>query len=111
MYLNDKFYVIEKMAHLIELKKTGTADEFAAKLRISRSQLFIELNRMKSLDVDVTFNRSIKSFVFSGNKKIVVREPIVIVDQETLFSVQGGSFYTKNISVHFSGRKKLNFAI
>lgn len=72
MYLNEKFYVIEKMTRLIELKKTGTSDEFAAKLRISRSQLFIELNKMKSLGVDVTFNRSIKSFVFSGRKKIVV---------------------------------------
>lgn len=111
MYLNKKFYIIEKMTRLIELKKTGTADEFAAKLRISRSQLFIELARMKSLNVDVSFNRSIKSFVFSGRKKIVVREPIVVVDQETLISVQGGSFYTKNTSVHFSGRKKLTFAV
>ncbi|MBN1769355.1 MAG: hypothetical protein JXR50_07670 [Prolixibacteraceae bacterium] len=110
MYLNNKYYVIEKMTRLIELKKTGTADEFASKLRISRSQLFIELNRMKSMDVDVTFNRSIKSYVFSGNKKIVVREPIVIVDQQDLLSVQGGS-YTKIAPVHFSGRKKLTFAI
>jgi hypothetical protein len=111
MYLNDKFYVIEKMTRLIEYKTTGTSDEFAAKLGISRSQLFIELSKLKSMDADITFNRVIKSYVFSGSKKIVVREPIVVVDQETLYSAQGGSFYTKNTSVHFSGRKKLTFAI
>jgi hypothetical protein len=65
---------------------------------------------MKSLDVDVTFNRSIKSFVFSGKKRIVVREPIVVIDQQDLLSVQGGS-YTKIAPVHFSGRKELTFVI
>jgi hypothetical protein len=95
MYLNDKFYVIEKMTRLIEFKATGTSDEFAAKLGISRSQLFIELSRLKSMDADITFNRVIKSYVFSGSKKIVVREPIVVVNQGNHFELYAkeGKYY------------------
>ncbi|MBN1925096.1 MAG: hypothetical protein JW798_04605 [Prolixibacteraceae bacterium] len=108
MKLNEKLYVIEKMTRLIKHEKTGNSSEFAQKLGISRSQLFIEIDELKSRDVDIAFDRSINSFVFSGAKRIEFREPILIVDNSDMNMINGG-FSHKNCSVHFSGLYSPNF--
>ncbi len=46
MNLNEKCYRINKMVELIELEVTGNALEFAEKLGISRSQLFVEIDKI-----------------------------------------------------------------
>lgn len=109
MKLSNKLYVIEKMTHLIDWEITGNSVEFAEKLGISRSQLFIELDELKCLDVDITYSRSKKSFVFSGDKKIKFREPILVVARDVLATYNGGS-KVKFDSVHFSGRNTFNLA-
>lgn len=111
MNLNEKCYRINKMVELIELRETGCAFEFAEKLGISRSQLFIEIENLKSLDVDIRFDRTIKSFVFKGNKRVIIREPIVVVEKNSLSSIYGGAFLVKTRSVLFSGRKTPIFAL
>lgn len=55
MKMHDKLYVIERMIHLIDCRITGNASVFATKLGISRSQLFIEIDELKSLDVDISY--------------------------------------------------------
>ncbi|MBN2167510.1 MAG: hypothetical protein JW717_14635 [Marinilabiliaceae bacterium] len=110
MSLNEKYYIIEKMVKLIELKITGNASEFAKQIGISRSQLFIEIEKLKSMDVEIYFDRSIRSFVFNGNKKVVVRKPILVVERNSLTSINGGYSSIKNLSVLFSGRNTHIFA-
>nr|HPR33170.1 hypothetical protein [Prolixibacteraceae bacterium] len=84
MKLNEKLYVIEKMTKLIKHEITGNANEFAQKLGISRSQLFVELEEFKSRDVAISYDRSINSFVFSGAKRIEFRDPILVVNNYDL---------------------------
>ena len=64
MKLNEKLYIIEKMTRLIELEKTGNSHTFAAKVGISRSQLFVEMDELRSRDVGISYNRCKNSFVF-----------------------------------------------
>lgn len=92
MKFHDKLYVIEKMTRLIEGESTGNATDFANNLGISRSQLFIEIDELKSLDVDITYNRSKNSFIFSGDKTVKVREPLLIIDRSNLKLLNGGFF-------------------
>ncbi|HKM94222.1 MAG TPA: hypothetical protein VJY41_11270 [Prolixibacteraceae bacterium] len=72
MTLNKKSYALKKMVQLIELGISGNATDFAEKLGMSRNQLFIEIEKFKSLDVEINFDRSIKSFVFTGNKRVII---------------------------------------
>ena len=108
MTLTKKCNVIKKLVHLINYEVTGNASVLAQRLGISRSQLFIEIETIKSYGVDIQFDRSKKSFVFSGQKKIIVREPIVITDREDLSTINAG-FFRKNRSVLFSGLYTTNF--
>ncbi|MGF7138630.1 hypothetical protein [Roseimarinus sediminis] len=91
MKLDKKIYVIEKMSKLIEIEKTGNAEEFAEKLGISRSQLFIELDDLKAFNVDIKYSRSKHSFVYTGNKRIITQAPILVVDRNTTLKIKGGS--------------------
>lgn len=91
MKLLDKLYVLEKMIRLIERERTGNATDLSNSLGISRSQLFIEIDELKSLDVDIHFNRAKNSYVFSGKKTIKVREPLLIIDRSEQRKVNGGN--------------------
>ena len=110
MKLNDKYYVIEKMVQLIDREKTGNSIEFSNKLGISRSQLFVDFDEFKSLGVEVCYDRSNRSFFFSGNKKLIVRKPILVVNNDELSLINGG-FFNKKSSVLFFGRYSFNLAI
>jgi biotin operon repressor len=92
MNLNKKKQRNKKASTLINYEVTGNASVLAQRLGISRSQLFIEIETIKSYGVDIQFDRSKKSFVFSGQKKIIVREPIVITDREDLSTINAGFF-------------------
>jgi hypothetical protein len=110
MKLNENAYVIEKMINLINFQRTGNPNEFSKKLGISRSHLYEVIDEFKSLDVDIQFERKRNTFVINGNKKIVVRIPIQVIDNEDLIKVDGG-FFQKFPSVLFSGRNELNLAL
>lgn len=108
MDLTKKCNVIKRLTHLIDYEITGNSSVLAKKLGISRSQLFIEIETIKSYGVDIQFNHSKKSYVFCGNKKIIVREPIVIIEKEDLSIITAG-FLRKNCPVLFSGLYATNF--
>lgn len=90
MKLLDKLYVIEKMIRLIEWERTGNANHLANTLGISRSQLYIEIEELKSMDVAIRFSRAKNSYVFSGNKTIKVRNPLLIIDRSEQKQINGG---------------------
>jgi hypothetical protein len=100
MKLLDKLYVIEKMIRLIEWERTGNATDLSNSLGISRSQLFIEIDELKSLDVDIHYSRAKNSYVFSGNKTIQVREPLLVIDRTEQKEVNGG-YRSKSTSIGY----------
>lgn len=108
MDLTKKCNVIKRLTHLIDYEITGNSSVLAKKLGISRSQLFIEIETIKSYGVDIQFNHSKRSYVFCGNKKIIVRDPIVIIEKEDLSIITAG-FLRKNCPVLFSGLYTTNF--
>jgi len=108
MDLTKKCNVIKRLTHLIDYEITGNSSVLAKKLGISRSQLFIEIETIKSYGVDIQFNHSKRSYVFCGNKKIIVRDPIVIIEKEDLSIITAG-FLSKNCPVLFSGLYTTNF--
>ena len=109
MKLNENAYLLQKMVNLIDTKRTGSPNELSKKLGISRSQIYNEIDELNSLGVDIKYSRKLNSFVFQGDKKIFVREPIVIVGNKNLTEINGGSFQ-KNVSVLFSGRNDIILA-
>ncbi len=90
MKINRDACLLKKMISLIISEKTGSPAEFSKELGISRSQLYIEIDELNSYDLGIRFSRKCNSFVISGNKRIIVREPILILDNECLSEICGG---------------------
>ena len=60
------------MDSLISMRATGTPEEFAGKLNISRSTLFELLQEMKSLGVDIRYSQWRGSYYYGDDRRIVI---------------------------------------
>jgi biotin operon repressor len=63
---------LKRMDDLIRRKATGCAEEFAAKLHISKSQLFQDLKEMKELGAQVEYCSIRKSYYYISDCRLVI---------------------------------------
>jgi hypothetical protein len=63
---------LKRMDDLIRRKATGCAEEFAAKLHISKSQLFQDLKEMKELGAQVEYCSIRKSYCYINDCRLIV---------------------------------------
>jgi hypothetical protein len=63
---------LKRMDDLIRRKATGCAEEFAAKLHISKSQLFQDLKEMKELGAQVEYCSIRESYYYINNCRLVI---------------------------------------
>jgi len=90
MKINQKAYQIGLMVNLIASKKTGSPNEFAQRLGISRSNLYQLIDEFNDMGVEIEYNRTLLSFYFTEEKMVKVQIPVVIIDRDELRSVKGG---------------------
>ncbi len=57
--------LIQRIDRLVRLQATGTGEELAYKLGVSKTKLYRILNTMKQLDAPIEYDYSIQSFVYS----------------------------------------------
>ncbi|WP_103068719.1 hypothetical protein [Aquimarina sediminis] len=57
--------LIERMDQLIRLQATGTPEDFAYRLRISKTKLYRILNIMKELNAPLKYDFTLQSFVYA----------------------------------------------
>lgn len=57
----EKLSLIERVDQLIRLKATGTADDLAKKLGISRRYVYLIIDMMKSMDAPIIYDISLLS--------------------------------------------------
>lgn len=56
--------MIERIDQLTRLQATGTPEEFASRLRISKTKLYRILDIMKKLNAPIEYDISIQSYVY-----------------------------------------------
>ncbi len=56
--------LIERIDRLIRMQATGSPDELAYKLGISKTKLYRVIKVMKQMDAPIEYNFSIQSFVY-----------------------------------------------
>ena len=57
---------------LISMMATGTPEEFAAKLGIKRSTLFLTLQEMKGMGVDIRYSYNRQSYYYADGMRIKI---------------------------------------
>ncbi len=57
--------LIQRIDQLVRLQATGSGEELACRLGISKTKLYRILNVMKQLDAPIEYDYTIQSFVYS----------------------------------------------
>ena len=73
MSLSKYIARLQRMDYLIALKATGPPDDFACKLRLSRSTLFETLQEMKNMGVDIRYSNTRASYYYADERRIIIR--------------------------------------
>lgn len=81
---------IEFLDSLIRRKATGNQSEFAKKARMSRSTLNEYLNEMKQLNFPIKFDRSINSYYYEHDGRLVKSFFEEIISKEEMKHYKGG---------------------
>ncbi len=55
---------LQQIDQLIRQKRTGNAKEFANKLGLSRRQVYYILEELKSMGLDIMYDRYVKSYIY-----------------------------------------------
>jgi hypothetical protein len=61
------------MDSLISMMATGTPEEFADKLGIRRSTLFLSLQEMREMGVDIKYSGIRQSYYYADNRRIKIK--------------------------------------
>jgi predicted DNA-binding transcriptional regulator YafY len=80
----------EKIDKLIRTRRTGTPDEFADRVGISRRQLYNYLDELRSYGVEISYSRVYYSFQYSNNKKLRVYFDCEEIERSKVNQVAGG---------------------
>ena len=71
------------MDSLISMKATGTPEEFAEKLGIRRSTLFVSLQEMREMGVDIKYSGLSQSYYYSDNRRIKIKLEKIISENNS----------------------------
>mgnify|MGYP006292485855 len=81
---------LEKIEKLIHQSQTGTPDEFAGKIGISRRQLYNYLEEIRSYGIDIRYSRRHQSFLFKNNKRLKIHFACELIDPAAKQKIHGG---------------------
>ena len=82
---------IERIRHIDSLicrRATGTPEEFANKLGIRRSTLFLSLQEMRELGVDIRYSCIQQSYYYADNRRIKIKIEKALSDKLILKEAQ-----------------------
>ncbi len=64
---------VRRMDSLISRMATGTPEEFAEKMGIRRSTLFLSLQEMREMGVDIKYSVIRQSYYYADNRRIKIK--------------------------------------
>jgi predicted transcriptional regulator len=64
---------LRRMDSLISMMSTGTPEEFAEKLGLRRSTLFMSLQEMREMGVDIKYSCIRQSYYYADNRRIKIK--------------------------------------
>ena len=64
---------LQRMDSLIAMRATGPPDEFACKMKLSRSTLFETLQEMKFMGVDIRYSNVRESYYYADARRIIIK--------------------------------------
>ncbi len=82
-----KLRILEKLIHS---ESTGTSEQLAQRLHISRSKLFELIDELKLKGVPISYSKKKKSFVFDRPLELLLKAEVTFLDNEEVIDISGG---------------------
>jgi biotin operon repressor len=96
--MNFEKYIerIKYLDAIIRKKRTGSPSELAAKLNISRAQLYNHIDYLKDLGLPIEYCRKLNTFYYSSNSRLEVSFSMQVITEDESKDIQGGQklYYT-----------------
>ncbi len=108
--MNFRKYIerIKYLDDLIRKEKTGTPEELASRLSISRAQLYNIIDDLKDEGLSIHYTRKRSTFYYAGNQKLEVSFSLKVISNEENKKIYGGLFFRpafvdgRNVSLYHS---------
>ncbi len=88
---------LRKIHKLIKAGNTGTPDELADKLGVSKRQIHNIVEDLKIINAPVEYNRKIKSYYYKKAFELRVRINVEVLLNEELVNIYGGKSFLKKL--------------
>ena len=95
---------LQQIDQLIRQKRTGNAKEFARKLGLSRRQVYYILEELKSMGLDIVYDRYIESYLYLRPYHFIVSFKVKELTYDELRNTDAGAypfFSKKNCCMQF----------
>lgn len=87
---------IQYLDELIRKKSTGTPDELAGRLGISRSQLYNIIGYLNDIGIGINYSRGRRTFYYNTDgKNIEINFSIKIIVDDNVHKIHGGSSHMR----------------
>jgi hypothetical protein len=84
---------IKKMHRLIQTETTGSPEQFAQQLHLSRRQLYNELERLKELDAPIKYCKKKTSFYYTQAFDLELNYSLKTIKGDEIRKIFGGSYF------------------
>lgn len=103
----ERFQILSK---LIQEQNTGSPEELANRLNLSRRQLYNYLESLKDIGIEICYSRKYDTFYFGDRKKLKIDFSLEILETEEKLKIDGGKC-KKFLPCFFGARSKFNLAL
>lgn len=81
---------LQKLNKLVEQESTGSPEELARRLGIRRRTLYDMIESLKSLGIEIRYNRKIKTFCYENENRVDIRFSFSILKKGEIEKISGG---------------------
>ena len=91
MNLSQTIERLQVLHSLISQRKTGTPEQLAKRLGVSRSCLYNLIEELRVFQIPILYSRKIEPFYYEKEVKFDLNLEIRIMNNEDLININGGS--------------------
>ncbi len=91
MNLSQTIERLQVLHSLISQRKTGTPEQLAKRLGVSRSCLYNLIEELRVFQIPILYSRKIESFYYEKEVKFDLNLEIRIMNNEDLININGGN--------------------
>jgi predicted DNA-binding transcriptional regulator YafY len=101
---------LQQLNKLVREQRTGTPEELAERLGLSRRQLYAYLEFLRDYGVDIAYSRKTNSFIVNNGKEIKINFQFQVLDEQVSREISGGKSFENFLPCCFSARSESKLA-